>query len=162
MATSNLGDDQLEMSTSDRGNGREVMKCDNHGNILDVFCDTCQVLTCSECINESHPDHDWEIADDKCFEKHKKELEETLEKINEKKSGMAEAIKKLEKREEELKERREQVKGEIDQMEERMISVLKQAKVDLNNGVDKITEEKLRALAAEKELLEMVIRNSLF
>lgn len=58
----------------------EPLLCDTHSKNCTIFCETCQMEICHECIIRTHRDHNYNLAKESAA-KHKESLKQTLSAI---------------------------------------------------------------------------------
>ena len=64
-------------STNDERNLRKYQDCNEHLEMMTLFCEDCDVALCSHCLTLKHKDHNFKHLS-KCYDSKKLELEEHI------------------------------------------------------------------------------------
>ena len=132
-----------------RTEGQPVMMCKTHDIPLDLFCDTCEELLCPECTG-LHEGHEYDLVVN-VFDRHKKEIEDSLVPVKQKRAMVDAALKALDKRAEEIAEQGQAVKRQIHDTMQEMVQELRDAERLLTRQVDAEIQEKLEVLDQERD-----------
>ena len=127
--------------------------CNDHGNPLEYFCETCDTVICITCQFCNHKGHECELITDS-YTKHCQKLRECLSPVEGKKEALKKVLSTLAKREGEIRERGEGVLEEIHEMVEEMMNVLCQSERKLTEQAKKVTDDKLKVLSERIESAE--------
>ena len=133
---------------------KQKIKCSTHNKPLEIFCGTCEELTCHDCTVRIHRDHNYDLVSD-CYRKDCQKLEASLKSVCDKVTTVSDVLTALTNRENEIREQGKVIKEEIHVMVEEMINVLRQSERQLNADVDIVTDSKLKALSEQKKSAEM-------
>ena len=141
---------EVYYSLQDKAPDPQLLKCFDHDNPLDIFCESCENAICLKCAVLNHRHHQYESVED-CYPKHRQSLDESLNPVKEKVEAVKKALSSLTKRMDEIRERREGVIEEIHEMVERMINTLRQSERKLTEQVMLNTDVKLQVLSEQKK-----------
>jgi hypothetical protein len=93
--------------------GQPTMMCPLHKQeLLKLYCETCEKLTCRDCQLLGHKDHKYQFVDE-AAEQYKKFLTSLLDKIREKKTYVENAKALIEKRNAEITDKEQKVAADI-------------------------------------------------
>ena len=131
--------------------------CPEHAEELKLFCETCGVLICCKCSIKGgkHHDHDYEPIH-KAFEKCEKELTCSLEPMEEKLASVNKALVELDKHCGEISDQREAIKENMHDSIRQLIETLEVRKTQLICELHRMTQEKLKGLAVQRDQLESI------
>lgn len=129
--------------------GHPVMMCEIHDIPLDLFCDNCEELLCTKCTGR-HEGHSYDLVEN-VFDRHKKEIEDSLKPVKEKKAMVDAALTALNRRAEEIAEQGQAVKRQIHDTMQQMVQELRDAERLLTHQVDTEVQEKLEVLDQERD-----------
>ena len=121
---------------------------------LELFCETCGVLICNEC-RAKHHNHLFETASE-AFEKQKKELEQSLELMEEKLTTINEALLQLDKCCKEITDQKEAIESNIQDSFQQFKEILDAKKTNLIGELHCITQRKLKRAAVQRSQMEIV------
>uniref|UniRef100_A0A1X7VAH4 RING-type domain-containing protein n=1 Tax=Amphimedon queenslandica TaxID=400682 RepID=A0A1X7VAH4_AMPQE len=133
-------------------NTQEAM-CSDHEKALEFFCETCESLICVICQFHNHEHHEYDLIADS-YTKHCQKLRECLSPVEGKKEALKKVLSALAEREGEIRERGQGVLGEIHEMVEEMINVLRQSERKLTEQAKRVTDAKLKVLSEQMKSAE--------
>ena len=122
--------------------------CNNHFKPLEIYCETCETVICSHCAVRAHKDHEYDLVSD-CYSKHYQMLHDSLKLVKGKKEALDKVLFNLAVRKGEIRERGEGVLGEIHEMVEEMMNVLRQSERKLSKEATRVTDAKLEVLSGQ-------------
>ena len=128
--------------------------CSSHRKPLEIFCETCDEVSCQHCTVRIHRDHEYDLVTDS-YTKHCQKLEECLSPVKGKKEDVKKVLSKLAKIEGEIRERGEQVLKEIQEMVEEMMDVLRESERKLGEEAKRVTDAKLEVLSEQAKSAEI-------
>ena len=151
--------EQLESKMKELDALKKVtLYCSLHkGKELEIYCETCDELICHNCTVTKHcrPEHKYSLVND-AFEQHKAEIIISLEPVEKQVSIVTKALEELERQSKEINDQRGMTKTEIQQMFRQIYDVLEVRKADLVSQVDRLADQKIKNLAAQKDEVETV------
>ena len=130
--------------------------CSIHeGKDLELYCDTCGELICWKCALKggSHHNHSYEELDP-AFKKYKEEITPYLEPLEKQVTAMEGALACLNLRCNEISDQRAATEDTIHVSFRRLQDVLDAKKTRLIGRLHKITQGKLKGLAAQRDQIE--------
>ena len=116
--------------------------CADHGKLLEIYCEKCELVICQLCTVKKHKDHEYDVVCD-AFAKHKLTIESSLQPLQQQIHRLAEALATLIKRREEIADQGEKVKNEIHLEITQIKQLLDQTKIQLVKEVDVALKYKL-------------------
>ena len=122
---------------------KKTMNCATHEKPVELFCETCQELVCCLCITGQHKNHNYNIPTD-CIGKYQQVIEESVQKLQEKKGLLKEAVEAVEQRKKEIKLQGKRIEEEI---HTELLKIEEQLLNDLSGSV----EEKVKNLNEQVE-----------
>ena len=72
------------------------MKCSSHDKPLDIYCETCNDIICSDCNVRYHKGHDYDLIND-IYDRHRHAIESNLEPVKEQIFAVTEVVTTLHK-----------------------------------------------------------------
>ena len=130
--------------------------CADHGNPLEIFCETCEELICQTCAVQKHKDHNHDFVK-YAFAKHKLIIESSLQLLNQKIHQLAEALANLVRRREETEDQGGKVKHQIHLEFAQIKELLDQRERQLVKEVDAALQYKIEVTDCQtKEAEEML------
>ena len=135
---------------------RKVMFCSKHPtNKLDLYCETCEELVCHDCTVRIHQDHQYDLVSD-AFQKHKDVLVASLQPVEQQLDAVMKSLQQLDTHCQQITDQREILVGNIHKTIRQLQEALEVRKTDLIGQLDKITQWKLKTLAAQRDQIELV------
>ena len=137
------------------------MKCNNHNEPLEVYCETCQELICQDCtFSNRHQNHDYNLVTES-YPKHHQEIEANLTKVKTKIAEVNTAVTNLITREREVTEQGEDVKKQIHTQSQLIINLVQQSERQLVQQVDTAVQQKIQVLTKQREEVETVLKQNI-
>ena len=133
-----------------------IMECTSHNKPLEVYCDTCQQLVCQLCTVRQHRDHECDALID-VFPKHKQQILEELQPVEDKLVTLTTTQQALEKQESELVEQNQAVKREINNSVQQLMKALQLSERRACEQLDRATDAKMEKLSARKKATDIAI-----
>ena len=132
-----------------------VMRCEKHSQKkLKIYCETCQELICSDCTVRLHKDHQYDLVAD-TFPKHRDEILSHLQPVRQNLDTVNKALQALDTRTKEVTDQRMDIEADIHKRINQLLRALEQRRAELIDQLDKITQQKLKRLAAQKDEIEL-------
>ena len=142
------------------GKKKDSQLCSEHvGKALELYCETCGELICSHCALKKgkHHSHDYEVLDE-AFEKYKKEITPSLEPMEKRLVTINKALAQCDSYCVEASDQRAAVEADIHKTISRLQKVVYEAlevrKTELIGHLHQMTQEKLKSLAVQRDLIE--------
>ena len=135
---------------------KKVMYCPKHReNILKIYCETCGELICNDCTIRLHQGHNYDLVTD-TFPKHKEEIVSSLQPVKKQLATVGKAVQALDTRTKEIEDQRMTVEADIHKHIDRLHQALEQRRTELVGQLHQLTQQKLKALAAQRDHCELV------
>ena len=135
---------------------KKEMFCSKHPTKeLDLYCESCEELICRDCIVRVHRDHQYDLVTD-AFPKHKDVIAFSLQPVEQQLETVNKALDHFDTQSQNLKDERETVADNIHKAIKRLQDLLETRKMELIGQLDQIAQQKLKALAAQKDEVELV------
>uniref|UniRef100_A0A669R8D6 RING-type E3 ubiquitin transferase n=1 Tax=Phasianus colchicus TaxID=9054 RepID=A0A669R8D6_PHACC len=112
---------------------------------LKLFCETCDILTCSSCLLKDHKEHRFRHLDE-ALQNQRAILENVVAKVEEKKSGIQVSAKQIEDRLLEVKHLYKKVENQIKMAKMVLINEINKRTNILLEQLEKITNERKQKL----------------
>ena len=142
------------------GKKRDNQLCSEHvGKALELYCETCGELICSHCALKKgkHHSHDYEVLDE-AFEKYKEEITPSLEPMEKRLVTINKALAQCDSYCVEVSDQRAAVEADIHkticQLQKVVHEALEVRKTELISHLHQMTQEKLKSLAVQRDLIE--------
>ena len=133
----------------------EAVCCEKHdGEIIKLYCKTCEETICRDCTIVEHRQHDYVFARDVSKEK-KGELLLLVEEVKQNRSEMTESLEYLKKMEEVVKDSNESIIEKINLYFEELESIADNKKNGFLEEATDVKNAKLKQLHLEQEKLEL-------
>ena len=133
----------------------ETVCCEKHdGEIIKLYCKTCEETICRDCTIVEHRQHDYVFARDVSKEK-KDELLLLVEEVKQNRSEMTECLEHLKKMEEVVQDSNESIIERINQYFEELESIAGNRKNGFLEEAAEVKNAKLKQLHLEQEKLEL-------
>ena len=130
--------------------------CSKHkGKELELYCNTCGELVCHNCTVQLHQGHKHEVVSD-TFQKHKEQISASLKPIEQRLEAVGKALQGLDTQCQQITDQREALVGNIHKTIRQLQEALEVRKTELIGQLDQITQRKLKALAAQRDQIELV------
>ena len=125
---------------------------------LELYCETCGKLICYKCVIKGgkHHSHDYEELD-QAFEKYKKEIASLIEPMEKQVAIIKKALALIEQRCGEISNQREAIENNVHVTFKRLREVLTVRETDLICQLNKMTQRKLKGLAAKSDQIETTL-----
>ena len=125
---------------------------------LELYCETCGELICLKCVTKSgkHHSHDYEELN-VAFEKYKKEITSSLEPMEKQVTTIKKALALIKQCRGEISDQRAAIEDNIHVTFTRLRKVLTVRETDLICLLHKITQGKLKGLAAKSDQIETTL-----
>ena len=144
-----------ELRDSDTPVIAETICCEKHeGEIIKLYCKTCEETICRDCTIVEHRQHDYVFARDVSQEK-KDKLLILVEEVKQNRSEMIECLEYLKKMEEVVKESNGSTTEKINQYFEKLVSEAENKKESFLEEATDVKNAKLKQLHLEQEKLEL-------
>uniref|UniRef100_A0A8C2SWG5 RING-type E3 ubiquitin transferase n=1 Tax=Coturnix japonica TaxID=93934 RepID=A0A8C2SWG5_COTJA len=121
---------------------------------LKLFCETCDILTCSSCLLKDHKEHRYQHLDE-ALQNQRAILENVVAKVEEKKNGIQVSAKQIEDRLLEVKHLHKKVENQIKMAKMVLINEINKRANILLEQLEKITNERRQKL--EQQLQGVVV-----
>ncbi|XP_072194920.1 tripartite motif-containing protein 66 [Excalfactoria chinensis] len=121
---------------------------------LKLFCETCDILTCSSCLLKDHKEHRFRHLDE-ALQNQRAILENVVAKVEEKKNGIQVSAKQIEDRLLEVKHLYKKVENQIKMAKMVLINEINKRANILLEQLEKITNERRQKL--EQQLQGVVV-----
>ena len=122
---------------------------------LELYCETCEELICTNCTVKKHKDHQYDLLSD-TFEQQKAEITASLEPVEMRLETINKAIGQIERQSKAVKANIEDVEDEIKKEIEKLHNILELRKAELLSKVNEEGQVKLKRLATQKDEMETV------
>ena len=133
--------------------------CFEHCGVeLGLHCETCGELVCAQCVVKGgkHHDHDCAVFE-RAFEKYKEEITSSLEPMEKQVMTIKKALTQLDVHCGEISDQQKKSKNIVHVTFRHLREVLYIRETDLIRQVDKMTQEKLKDLAAQRDQIETTL-----
>jgi len=135
---------------------KKVMYCPRHPEkVLEIFCETCGELICSNCTIRLHQGHNYDVVTD-TFQKHKEEIVSSLQPVKQQLATVNKAVQALDTRTKEIEDQRMTVETDIHKQIDHLHQTLEQRRTELVGQLYQLTQQKLKGLAAQRDQCELV------
>ena len=132
--------------------------CSVHGGReLELYCETCGELICFYCSlrGQKHHSHEYDLINS-CFEKYKGEMTPSLEPMEKQLTTINRALADLDKCCGEISDQRATIEADIHCTTEQLHEIIDIRKTELISQLHQVTQEKLKALATQRDRLETI------
>ena len=135
---------------------KKVMYCPKHPEkSLKIYCETCAELICNHCTICLHQGHNCDLVTD-TFPKHKEEIVSSLQPVKQQLATVNKAVQALDTRTKEIEDQRMTVEADIHKHIDHLHESLEQRRTELIGQLHRLTQQKLKALAAQRDQCELV------
>ena len=135
---------------------KKVLYCQKHKEkLLEIYCETCNELICSNCTIRLHQGHQYDVASD-TFTKHKQEITDQLEPIKRHLATVNTALHSFDDRSKEIQDQRETNQADIHKRINELQQALEQRRAELIGQLDQLTQHKLKSLAAQRDQVDLL------
>ena len=131
--------------------------CSEHNKAHKLYCETCDELICWKCAirGGKHEGHDYkEVVE--AFTKYKEEMKLSLEPMEEKLKNVNKALTELDGQCDEISYKQETVEANIHDATRQLFEFLSVRKTELISQLHKLTQDKLKCLAFQKNEIETI------
>ena len=130
--------------------------CQKHkGKKLKIYCETCSELICSDCTIRLHQGHRYDLISD-TFPKYKQEILASLEPVKRDLATVKKGLQALDKREKEISDQKAATETDIDKQIDELQHSLEKRRTELKGQLGKLTQHKLKSLAAQRDQVELL------
>ena len=135
---------------------KKVLYCQKHKEkLLEIYCETCNELICSNCTIRLHQGHQYDVASD-TFAKHKQEITDQLKPIKCHLATVNTALHSFDARSKEIQDQRETHQADIHKQIDQLQQALEQRRTELIGQLDQLTQHKLKSLAAQRDQVDLL------
>ena len=135
---------------------KKVTYCSKHPTKeSDLYCETCEELICRDCIVRVHRDHQYDLITD-AYPKHKNVITDHLQPVKQQLGVVNKAIENLDTRRQQISDQRMAIETNIHRTIRRLQEALEERKTELIGQLDKLTQQKMKSLAAQRDVFELV------
>ena len=135
---------------------KKILYCQKHeDNVLKIYCETCNVLICTDCTIRLHQGHHYDVISD-TFPKHKQEILNQLEPVKHHLATVNQALHTFDASSKEVQDQKAAVQEEIHRKIDQLHQVLEQRRTELIGQLDQLTQHKLKTLAAQRDQVELL------
>ena len=135
---------------------KKVLYCPQHEEkLLEIYCETCNTLICSNCTIRLHQGHQYDVASD-TFKRHKQEIADQLQPVKYHLATVNKALHSFEARSREIQDQRDANQAEIHKQIDQLQQALEQRRTELIGQLDQLTQHKLKSLAAQRDQVELL------
>ena len=129
--------------------------CGKHaGEVLKLFCETCQETICRDCTIVDHREHKYNFVAD-VAERERKVVQGVLEETKAKDSAVEEAVKAVQTMESRVKAKTAEVSKEVDVFFDEQVKALEYLRASLQNELTTQEQVKLKELGSQREMLTL-------
>lgn len=140
---------------SDKDTKKEI-KCQTHPQeILSVYCETCDRLTCRDCQLMEHREHRFKFANEMAKET-RDHLQNLLQEISYKKVLLSSAMKVIDDRQALIAEKKTELSKEIHDLVAKLASAVSSRGKQLLFRLNQVCEHKLQVLNEKKDALQLL------
>ena len=151
----NLNDIQIEAANLIPPTKR-VMYCPKHPEKkLKLYCKTCGELICNDCTIHLHQGHSYDLVID-TFPKYKEEIVSSLQPLKQQLATVNNAFQALDTRAKEIEDHKIATEADIHKKIDFLHQALEQQRTELIGQLHKLTEQKLKSLAEQRNQIELV------
>ena len=135
-----------------------VYSCSDHSEDLKLYCETCGVLVCVQCVMKGgkHHDHDCELIKN-AFEKYREEISLYLEPMNKQVALVKKSLSQLDMCCREISDVRPATEDNIHRAFTRLRDILNARETELIDKLDRLTQDKLKTLAIQRDEIETIL-----
>ena len=135
---------------------KKVLYCQKHKEkLLEIYCETCNELICSNCTIRLHQGHQYDVASD-TFTKHKQEITDQLKPIKRHLATVKTALQSFDDRSKKIQDQRETHQADIHKRIDQLQQALEQTRTELIGQLDQLTQHKLKTLAAQRDQVDLL------
>ena len=135
---------------------KKVLYCPKHKeSVLKIYCETCNELICTDCTIRLHQGHQYDVISD-TFPKHKQEIADQLEPVKHHLDTVNQALHNFDARSKEIQDQRAAIQADIHKEIDQLHQALEQRRTELIGQLDQLTQHKLKSLAAQRDLVELL------
>ena len=125
---------------------------------MKLYCETCGVLICLQCVLKTGKHHDHDCSPlKKAFEKYKEEMTSFMEPLEKQVMAIKKALAQLDRRHEEISDQQADIEDSVHITFRRLREVLDVKETEVINQLHKITQGKLKDLAAQSDQIETTL-----
>lgn len=139
------------------GKNTRSLKCPKHDKILDHFCTTCDELVCCECMLCSHKDGNHQCSLVAGAYPQQKEAMVLCSRLLGQQQGVVErVVKSIDIGFRQVENQHTATQADINQTIQQLQEALEERKLELIGQLDRLTQQKKRSLAAQRDEFELV------
>jgi tripartite motif-containing protein 33 len=140
---------------SDKTMKKEI-KCSTHPiELLNVYCETCDRLTCRDCQLLEHNSHKYKFVKDMAAET-REQLQGLLSEINYKKVLLSSAMKVIDDRQALIAEKKTELSKDIHDLVAKLANAVSSRGKQLLFRLNQVCEHKLQVLSEKKDTLQQL------
>ena len=129
--------------------------CGKHaGEVLKLFCETCQETICRDCTIVDHREHKYNFVAD-VAERERKVVQGVLEETKAKDSAVEEAVKAVQTMESCVQAKTAEVSKEVDVFFDEQMKALEYLRASLQNELTTQEQVKLKELGSQRKMLTL-------
>ena len=129
--------------------------CGKHaGEVLKLFCETCQETICRDCTIVDHRKHKYNFVAD-VAERERKVVQGVLEETKAKDSAVEEAVRAVQIMEGRMKAKTAEISKEVDGFFDEQVKTLENLRTSLQNELTVLEQGKLKELESQREMLTL-------
>ena len=134
---------------------KKALFCASHPTKkAEIYCKTCDELTCQDCIVGVHRDHQYDLVAES-FSKQEKVIVDSLKTVKEQISMLEGAVKSVDTRCAAVVEQKTAVVAEIHTVVTYLQQVLETREAELVGQAEQTAQQKLKSLAAQQDRFEL-------
>lgn len=142
-------------SKHDKDSTKEI-KCQTHINeTLSCYCETCDKLTCRDCMLTEHRDHLFKFANDMAKQT-RDHLQSLLQEISYKKVLLSSAMKVIDDRQTLINEKKTELAKDIHDLVAKLATAVSSRGKQLLFRLGQVCDHKLQVLNEKKEALQLL------
>lgn len=146
--------DEMDIK-SDKEQVKEL-KCNNHPNeVLSIYCETCDTLTCRDCQLGDHRSHTYKMANEMAKDT-RDHLQNLLQEISYKKVLLSSAMKVIDDRQALIADKKTELSKEIHDLVAKLASAVSSRGKQLMTRLNQVCEQKLQVLSEKKDALSLL------
>ena len=135
---------------------KKALYCQKHKEkLLEIYCETCNELICSNCTIRLHQGHQYDVATD-TFTKHRQQITDQLEPIKHHLATVNTALHSFDARLKEVQDQRETHQADIHKQIDQLQQALEQRRTELIGQLYQLTQHKLKSLTAQRDQVDLL------
>lgn len=130
--------------------------CQNHKQVMKLYCETCEEIVCNMCAIEDHHDHHYYLMTTK-FNQLLQRVQEEMDPVTAKLRALRENTDEIAKRQREIETRGNNLMEEVQSLAERLILNIKASEETLLSQLKSGIECKINLLEQQKKMANSII-----